>query len=191
MDFTEKTLSSEYIFNGEIINLRVDTVKTPLGTTATREIVEHPGGVCIVPMDNDGNIVIPLTHKGEVICVRQYRYAIGKSLLEIPAGKLFPGEDALECGKRELEEETGLRARKYISLGKIYPTPGFCGEIIHMYLALDLNEGKLNPDEDELIELEYIPLQKLIDLILSGEITDAKTCVALMKVNEMKNRGLI
>lgn len=181
MDFTEKALSSEYIFNGEIINLRVDTVKTPLGTTATREIVEHPGGVCIVPMDNDGNIVME----------HQYRRPFDTTLLEIPAGKLFPGEDALECGKRELEEETGLCARKYIPLGEIYPTPGFCGEIIHMYLALDLYEGKLNPDEDELIELEYIPLQKLIDMILSGEITDAKTCVALMKVNEMKNRGLI
>lgn len=181
MDFTEKVTSSEYIFNGNVINLRVDTVKTPLKTTATREIVEHPGGVCIVPMDDNGNVVME----------RQYRHPFTATLLEIPAGKLFKGEDVLECGKRELEEETGLCAKKYIPLGKIYPTPGFCGEIIHMYLALDLYEGKPNPDEDELIETEYIPLNKLVDMILSGEITDAKTCVAIMKVNEMKNRGMI
>jgi len=181
MDFTEKTVSKEYKFKGEVINLRIDTVLTPGGNTATREIVEHPGGVCVVPLDEDGNVIMEW----------QYRRPFDRNLFEIPAGKLYPGEDPLECGKRELEEETGLCAKKYISLGKMYPTPGFCGEILHMYLALDLYEGTKNPDEDEFIEIERVPLNVLIDKVLSGEIIDGKTCLALMKVNEMKNRGMI
>lgn len=181
MDFTEKTVSKEYKFKGEVINLRIDTVLTPGGNTATREIVEHPGGVCVVPLDEDGNVIMEW----------QYRRPFDQNLFEIPAGKLYPGEDPLECGKRELEEETGLCAKKYIYLGKMYPTPGFCGEILHMYLALDLYEGTKNPDEDEFIEIERVPLNVLIDKVLSGEIIDGKTCLALMKVNEMKNRGMI
>ena len=139
MDFSEKTVSRDYKFKGEIINLRVDTVTTPSGNTATREIVEHPGGVCVVPLDENQNVIMEW----------QYRRPFDTNLFEIPAGKLFLGEDPLECGKRELEEETGMCAKKYIYLGKMYPTPGFCGEILHMYLALDLYEGKKNPDEDE------------------------------------------
>jgi len=181
MDFTEKTIKKEYIFKGEIINLRVDTVTTPSGNTATRELVEHPGGVCVVPLDSDGNVIMEW----------QYRRPFDTNTFEIPAGKLHYGEDPLECGKRELEEETGMRAKKYIPLGKIYPTPGFCGEIIHMYLAMDLYEGEVNRDEDEFMEIERVPLSSLVDKILSGEIIDAKTCVAIMKVNEMKNRGMI
>ena len=181
MDFSEKTVSKDYKFKGEIINLRVDTVKTPSGNTATREIVEHPGGVCVVPLDENNNVIMEW----------QYRRPFDTNLFEIPAGKLMVGEDPLECGKRELEEETGMCAKKYIYLGKMYPTPGFCGEVLHMYLALDLYEGKKNPDEDEFIETERVPLDVLVDKILSGEIIDGKTCLAIMKVNEMKNRGMI
>ena len=181
MDFSEKTVSRDYKFKGEIINLRVDTVTTPSGNTATREIVEHPGGVCVVPLDENQNVIMEW----------QYRRPFDTNLFEIPAGKLFLGEDPLECGKRELEEETGMCAKKYIYLGKMYPTPGFCGEILHMYLALDLYEGKKNPDEDEFIEIERVPLDTLVDKILAGEIIDGKTCLAIMKVNEMKNRGMI
>lgn len=181
MNFTENTISKDYKFKGEVISLRVDTVKTPTGNTATREIVEHPGGVCVVPLDDDFNVVMEW----------QYRRPFNTTLFEIPAGKLFPGEDPLECGKRELEEETGLCAEKYISLGKIYPTPGFCGEIVHMYLAMGLYGGTKNPDPDELIETERVKLDILADKILSGEIVDSKTCVAVMKVYEMKRRGII
>ncbi len=181
MDLNEKTLSQKKIFNGEIIKLRIDTVKTPSENTATREIVEHLGGVCILPLDDNGNVIMEW----------QYRHPFGSPLYELPAGKLFKGEDPLECGKRELEEETGLCAKEYISLGKIYPTPGFCTEIIHLYLARNLYKGKKNPDEDEFIELEAEPLENLIDKVLTGEICDAKTCVALLKANEMKNRGLV
>lgn len=180
-DFKEKTVSKDYIFNGEIIKLRVDTVTTPSGNTATREIVEHPGGVCIVPITDDGKVIMEW----------QYRRPFDKNLYELPAGKLFPGEDPLECGKRELEEETGMCARRYVSLGYMQPTPGFCTEVLHMYAAFDLYEGTANPDEDEFIETELVPLETLVDKVLSGEITDGKTCIALLKAYELKRRGMI
>ncbi len=181
MDFKEKTISKEYIFRGEVINMRLDTVKTPLGNTSTRELVEHPGGVCVVPIDENGCVIME----------KQYRRPFDTTLFEIPAGKLAPGEDPLECGKRELEEETGMCAKDYIGLGKIYSSPGFCNETIYMYLAKNLYKGKENPDEDELIETSRVPLGELVDMVLEGEITDAKTCVALLKVNELKQRGMI
>ena len=181
MDFTEKTVKQEYIFKGEVIKLRVDTVTTPGGNLATRELVEHPGGVCVVPLFDDGTVIMEW----------QYRRPFDTNTYEIPAGKLHYGEDPLECGKRELEEETGYCAKNYTYLGKIYPTPGFCGEIVHMYLATDLHPGKLNRDEDEFMELERVPIKSVVEKVLSGEIADAKTCVAIMKVNEMINRGLI
>lgn len=181
MDLKEKTLSQKKIFDGEVIKLRIDTVKTPCGNTATREIVEHPGGVCVLPLDENGNVIMEW----------QYRHPFSSVLFELPAGKLFKGEDPLECGKRELEEETGLCAKDFISLGKIYPTPGFCNEIIHLYLAKTLYKGTKNPDEDEFIEIQSVPLENLVEKVLSGEIRDAKTCVALLKANEMKNKGLI
>lgn len=181
MDFQEKTISKEYIFKGEVIWLRVDTVTTPMGNTATREIVEHPGGVCVVPIDENGNVIME----------HQYRRPFDTTVFELPAGKLNYGEDPLECGKRELEEETGMRAKRYIPMGKMYPTPGFCSEVLHMYAALDLYSGKPNPDDDELIEIERLPLSKLVDMVIAGEIIDGKTCVALLKANEMINRGMI
>ena len=181
MDFSEKTVKQDYIFRGEIINLRVDTVTTPSGNLATRELVEHPGGVCVVPLFEDGTVIMEW----------QYRRPFDTNTFEIPAGKLYPGEDPLECGKRELEEETGYQAKKYTYLGKMLPTPGFCGEIVHMYLAQELYEGTLNRDTDEFMEIERVPLEELVDKVLTGEIIDAKTCIALLKVNEMKQRGLI
>lgn len=181
MDFSEKTVKKEYVFKGEVINLRIDTVTTPSGNLATRELVEHPGGVCVVPLFDDGTIIMEW----------QYRRPFDTNTYEIPAGKLYYGEDPLECGKRELEEETGYCAKNYTYMGKMYPTPGFCGEVVHMYLATDLYEGSVNRDEDEFMELERVPLSEVTDKVLSGEIVDAKTCIAILKVNEMKNRGMI
>lgn len=181
MDFREKTVKQDYIFKGEVINLRVDTVTTPSQNTATRELVEHPGGVCVLPLDKDGTVIMEW----------QYRRPFDINTFEIPAGKLHFGEDPLECGKRELEEETGMCARNYVYLGKMYPTPGFCTEVVHMYLATDLYEGNLNRDDDEFIEIERVQLTELVDKVLKGEIEDAKTSIAIMKVNEMKNRGMI
>lgn len=178
MDLTEKTLKKEYIFNGKIINLRVDEALLPNGAVAKREVVEHPGGVCIAP----------LTADNELIFVKQFRYPYSEVLLELPAGKLEYSEDPLPAGKRELEEETGATAKKYSDIGKLYPTPGYCGEIIHMYLAEELEFGSQNLDEDEFLDVVKIPLEQAFQMVVSGEIRDSKTQVGVMKVYYMKNR---
>ena len=167
----EKTLSQSYKFRGRIVNLRVDEALLPNGKTAGREVIEHPGGVCIAA----------LTDREELLFVRQFRYPYQEVVLEIPAGKLSPGEDPLACGKRELKEETGAEAAHYEFLGKLYPSPGYCGEIIYMYLAEGLSFGEMNPDEDEFLEVERIPMEKAVQQILSGEIVDAKTQAAVLK----------
>ena len=142
MELFEKTLSKDYKYNGKIINMRVDKAELENGKTAIREVVEHSGGVCVAALDEENRLLM----------VKQFRYPYGEVLLEIPAGKREKGEDPLECGKRELEEETGLCAKEYISLGKIYPTPGFCNEVIYLYLATELSFSKAQPDEDEFVE---------------------------------------
>lgn len=175
MDFTEKTIKSEKIFDGKIIKVKVDTVELPNGSTSTREIVEHPGAIC----------VIPITETKEVIMVRQFRKPIEAVCLEVPAGKLDEGEDPYQCCIRELEEETGYKAKNVQSLGSIYTTPGFSNEILHIYLATELYEGKLQPDEDEFVETETIPLEKLVDMVMNGEIKDAKSIVAILKASQL------
>lgn len=171
MNLTETPLEQEYVYKGKIINLRVDKALLPNGVHAKREVVEHPGGVCVAA----------LTEQNELLFVRQFRYPYQEVVLEIPAGKLSPGEDPLACGKRELKEETGAEAARYEFLGKLYPSPGYCGEIIYMYLAEGLSFGEMNPDEDEFLEVERIPLEKAVQQILSGEIVDAKTQAAVLK----------
>lgn len=171
MNLTETPLEQEYVYKGKIINLRVDKALLPNGVHAKREVVEHPGGVCVAA----------LTEQNELLFVRQFRYPYQEVVLEIPAGKLSPGEDPLACGKRELKEETGAEAARYEFLGKLYPSPGYCGEIIYMYLAEGLSFGEMNPDEDEFLEVERIPLETAVQQILSGEIVDAKTQAAVLK----------
>ena len=172
MELTEKTLNEEYIYKGRIIKVRRDEVELPNGHKSMREVVEHSGGVC----------VLPLTDRDEVIFVRQFRYPYKEVILEIPAGKRDHGEESpLECGKRELAEETGAKADKYTSLGELYPSPGFCGEVIYMFLATGLTFGDTNPDEDEFLNVEKIPFDKALDMVLSDEIKDSKTQCALMK----------
>lgn len=179
MNLFEKTLSQSYAYQGKIINLRVDEAELPNGRKAKREVVEHHGGVCLAA----------LTDKDELLFVRQFRYPYGEVLLELPAGKINAGEDPLECGKRELQEETGAIAEQYSSLGKLYPSPGYCGEIIHMYFAKGLSFGDLCPDDDEFLEVERIPLEKAAQMVLNNEITDAKTQAAVLKVYFKKQRG--
>ena len=179
MNLTEKQISKEYIYRGKIISLRRDTALLPNGNETLREVVEHPGGVCVVPLDNDGNIYM----------VNQFRYPYSEVVTEIPAGKLEKGEVPLECGKRELKEEAGAIALKYTYLGKLYPSPGYCGEIIHMYLAEDLTFCDTDPDEDEFLEPIKMPLKKAVDLILKGHITDSKTQAAVLKTYILKNKG--
>ncbi len=173
MNLTEKTTAQSTRFQGHIINLRVDDVELPNGNPATREVVEHPGGVCVAA----------LTDQQELLFVRQFRYPYKEVLLELPAGKLDRGgEDPLEAGKRELREETGAVAASYRSLGRLYPSPGYCDEIIHLFFAEDLAFGDSDPDEDEFLECERIPLDRAVEMVLNNEITDAKTQVAILKV---------
>lgn len=173
MDFVEKTVSQEYIFRGHIMTVRVDQATLPNGKPCTREVCEHPGGVGILPLDEDGNVTL----------VRQYRYPYGEVILEIPAGKMDQGpEGHLACGIRELAEETGLIPEKMIYLGEIWPSPGFMDERLHLYCAKGLTQGETHPDEDEFVEVVKMPLSELKVRIVSGEIKDAKTVVAVGKV---------
>ncbi|MBR5236291.1 MAG: NUDIX hydrolase [Clostridia bacterium] len=179
MKLTEKTIGTEPIFEGKIIKVRRDTVELPNGGQATREIVEHPGGVAVVALDENENVYM----------VRQYRHPFEKIILEIPAGKLDgPGEDVFDCCKRELEEETGLVAEKYDYLGAFMVSPGFCQEWIHIYLARSLSQGKAHLDPDEFLEVEKFSLSQLTDMIMAGEIEDGKTVIGILKARELMKR---
>ncbi len=182
MNLEEKQLSYEYKFKGRIINLRQDKALLPNGKVTTREVVEHPGGVCVAALnDND-----------ELLFVKQFRYPYMQQTIEVPAGKRDRrGEDPLECGKRELKEETGATAERYIDLGSLYPSPGYVNEIIYCYLATGLTYGDMNPDDDEFLDVIKIPLQKAADMVLSGEIKDAKTQIAVLKVKALRDSGKI
>ncbi|MBQ9859504.1 MAG: NUDIX hydrolase [Clostridia bacterium] len=168
---TEKTLSQTTAFQGRLLRLRVDEVRLPDGSTAGREVVEHPGGVA----------VLALTDTEEVLLVRQFRYPYGEILTEIPAGKREAGEEPLVTGMRELAEETGYRADNYTFLGTLYPTPGYCDEVIYLYMATDLHLVDAHPDEDEFLEVGRMPLAQLVDLVLDNRIPDAKTQTAALK----------
>ncbi|MBP2634202.1 MAG: nudF [Firmicutes bacterium] len=168
-DLYEKLVSSERIFEGKVINLRRDTVILPNDQTATREVVEHPGAVAVVPVTKEGNIIL----------VRQFRHPVGQILLEVPAGKLDPGEPPENCALRELAEETGFTSNKLRHLTSMYTTPGFSNEIIHVYLAEDLVESDKQPDEDEFIHTEVFTPKQIKELITTGELCDSKSLVAL------------
>lgn len=175
MDMTEKTMGSETIFEGRVIRVKRDTVELPNGSTATREVVEHPGGVAIVPVDDEGNVYM----------VRQYRYPLGRLCLEIPAGKLDYGESHKECGLRELSEETGMETDNFVYLGVFCPSPGFSQELIHIYLATRLHQKSMHLDEDEFLEVEKYPLHELIGMIHEGKIQDGKTVIGLLMAKEI------
>ncbi|MDR0915963.1 MAG: NUDIX hydrolase [Oscillospiraceae bacterium] len=171
MPHFEKQIDSAEIYSGRIIRVRRDTVLLDNGKTAPREIVEHAGGVGVVA----------ITDAGEIVLVRQYRYAVGQELIEIPAGKLEYGEDPFECAKRELSEETGYDAREWRSLGRICSSPGFCSEVLHLYLATGLTNGAAHPDDDEFLDVLHVKFSDFLEMIASDEVTDAKTVVAALK----------
>lgn len=179
MNLEEKTLSSQTLFKGKIITLKKDKAILPDGQTADREFIEHPGGVCVVPV----------TDNNEILMVKQFRYPYKEVVLEIPAGKKDRGEAPLTTGIRELKEETGAIAQEYIDLGQLYPSPGYCGEIIWMYGAKGLDFGESRPDEDEFLEVEKIPLKDAVEMIIKGEIKDAKTQAAILKINFLIDNG--
>lgn len=178
MDLTEKTLEENLLYDGRIISLYNDKVELPNKKTAKREYVKHPGGVSIAAV----------TDKNELLFVKQYRYPYRDVILELPAGKLDRGEDPFEAGKRELAEETGATALKYTNLGTLLPSPGYTDEVIHLYLAENLTFGETNFDDDEFLDIIKIPLEKAVDMVMSGEIPDAKSQTAILKTYFLLNR---
>lgn len=166
----EITLESKTVFQGRIINLRVDTVRLPGGRVVTREVAEHSDSVCIVPIDD----------QGEVLLVRQYRTPVKGALLELPAGGVEAGEVSEETVQRELQEETGYRAGTLRHLSSFWMTPGWCDEYMHTYLATDLTESRLAGDDDENIVVERVSLDRALELIGSGEIRDVKSIAGLL-----------
>lgn len=175
----EKTVSSKDIFDGHVIHLKVDDISLPDGKPAFREYCTHNGAVC----------VIPITSENEVICVRQYRYAIRKPLIEIPAGKLDSVDEAPDDAvRRELKEETGAVASSLTFLGVYYSSPAILSEKIYMYLAEGLTFGDCDPDDDEFLEVIRIPLDDLVNMVLAGEIEDGKTQSAVLKAQAILSR---
>ncbi len=181
MDLREKTLSETYKHNGRIINLRIDEVKLPNGKTSIREVIEHNGGVSVAA----------ITKNKEIYLVEQYRHPNSHIILETPAGKLEKGEDPLEAGKRELSEEVGITAKKYYDLGKFFPTPAYCSEIIYLYAATELSESSQNLDEDEFLNIKRYSVDEALQMILDNKISDGKTQALILKVAKLIENGTI
>jgi len=174
----ERTIRTEPIFSGKIISVQVDTVELPDGRTATRELVRHPGAAAVLAV-----------HDGKLIVVEQYRKPLGRMLVEIPAGKLEPGEDPMESARRELEEETGWRAERLELLHTFYASPGFADEKVYLYAAHGLSPGNRAPDEDEYLNVDLITLEQAEAYIREGRIGDAKTIIAVQAWKLLKLAG--
>lgn len=181
MELTEKTLSSKSVFDGRILHITLDEIELPNGKKSKREVVNHPGGVTVAALDEDNNLLF----------VRQFRYPYKEVVLELPAGKLEKGSTPLENGKRELMEETGAEGYSYISLGQLYPSPGYTSEIIHLYACKIKSQGSSNPDDGEFLNIEKIPLDKAVEMVLNNQIPDAKTQVAVLKTAMLIKSGKI
>ncbi len=177
MDLTEKGISSEEVFSGKLLHVFCDGVILPNDTKTKREYIKHPGASCVVPVTEDG----------KVIMVRQFRYPFHRVLLEIPAGKLDSGEDPVAAARRELKEETGAVPEDLIYMGPFYPTCAYSDEVIHMYLARGLHFEQLQLDDDEFLTTEAIPLEALIKDVMNGVIEDGKTQTALLKAYYLIN----
>lgn len=171
MELTEKTLSSKTVFDGRILHITLDEVELPNGRQSKREVVNHPGGVAVAALDEENNLLF----------VRQFRYPYKEVVLELPAGKLEKGSTPLDNGKRELLEETGAEGYSYISLGQLYPSPGYTSEIIHLYACRVKSVGESRPDDGEFLNVEKIPLDKAVEMVLNNMIPDSKTQVAVLK----------
>lgn len=174
----ERTEKVNGIYNGRVLTMHVDDVLLCNDQRANRECVDHPGGVAVIGVTDDDMVVL----------VRQFRYPYKETIYEIPAGKLEKGEDPFEAGKREFKEETGGVAEEYISLGEIYPSPGYTNEIIRLYAAKNITFEEQNLDDDEFLQVCQISFDELIRRIMSGEIKDAKTIAAAFKLKELMNK---
>ncbi len=166
----ETTIRSKLVFEGRVLNLKVDTVKLPNGKEAAREVVVHPGAVAVAAV----------TEAGELLLIKQFRYPVGQVIWEIPAGKLEKGENPLVCAKRELAEETGYGAKQWKHLSTFFTTPGFSDEVMYIYLASGLHTDNKTADDDEFIELHHVPFAKALNMITNGEIKDAKTIAGIL-----------
>lgn len=179
MDYTEQPVRRIGTYEGVIVDLTEDMVRLPNGEITIREVVHHPGGVCVAAVDEDGTVAL----------VRQYRFPFGEHLLELPAGKLEKGEEPLPAAKRELSEETGLEADVWQDLGAIYTSPGFSTETLYLYLATGLHQGQAHPDPNEFLDVERMSLSQLVDLVEKGTVKDAKTVVGALKVTAILGRN--
>lgn len=175
MELFEKILNEEYAYKGKIINLRIDTVELPDGSKSTRENVEHNGGIGVLPIDDDGYAYV----------VKQWRSPYREVVLEIPAGKRDGDEKPLDGGIRELKEEIGAKAQDFTYLGKLYPSPGYCGEIIYLYLARGLEFESQKLDEGEFLNVEKIEFKKLVQMVMDGSVFDSKTIAAVLKADKL------
>jgi ADP-ribose pyrophosphatase len=171
---TEKQLSSQSIYQGKVVRLFVDEVQLPNGKQSKKEVIRHGGAVAIVPIDSEGRLLL----------VKQYRYAAGRALLEVPAGTLEVGEDPDWCAIRELQEETGYKPGQLTKLGGIFVAPGYTSEFIHLYMAQDLTEARLEADDDEFIEVHRLSLAEALAQITEGKIADAKSICAILLARE-------
>lgn len=166
------------IYTGKVVTLNIDTVTLPNGATIDLETIRHPGAAAVVPVKDDGTVVL----------IRQFRHAAGGFIYEIPAGKLHPGEDPLHCASRELEEEVGYRAASFELLSSIFTAPGFADEVIHVYKATGLTKGRQQLDPDEVLDIIEMPLTEAVNKIEDGTIRDAKTIIGLQAVYLRTNR---
>ena len=178
MELTERTVEHTRPYEGVIVDVDLDKAVLPNGRIATREVVLHPGGVAVLPLNDDGTVTV----------VRQYRYPFAQVLTEIPAGKLDPEEEPRTGALRELKEEIGAQVGELIDLGAIYPSPGFCQEVLYLYLARDLTYGDCCPDEDEFLEVARVPFDSLVEQVMRGEIKDGKTVAAVLKTKLLLKR---
>mgnify|MGYP002568636389 CR=1 FL=1 len=179
MEFKEEMVSQETVYEGVIVNVRRDKARLMDGRITNREVVEHPGGAAVFAMDDQGRVAL----------VRQYRYPMGEETLELPAGKLEPGEDPRGSGLRELAEETGLVPGTFEDMGCLYSSPGILAERIYLYFAKDLTQGPTHPDDGEFVETVWLPYQDLVDKARRGEIKDGKTLVGILKASFLLDAG--
>ena len=179
MPHTEAMLESKEIFNGRVIRVTLDKVQLEDGTTSTREVVHHHGGACVLPVDADGNVTM----------VRQFRYALGEELWELPAGKLEAGEDPFEAAKRELSEECGLTADTYTELGVVYPTVGYDSERIYLWAAEGLHTVGQHLDAGEFLDVVKMPFAQALGLVMDGTIKYSKTQIALLKYAQLRGKA--